>query len=86
MGYFIVFLYLICGVLFYAHMTRTRTLKTKLPMWLVRLQVVVGWFPIVIYSALTQESEVERTLNTPLKDSGLIQPLPGIEMPGKDEE
>ena len=52
-------------------------------MWVVHCQVILLWLPIILKS-LMPEDKLKTALNTSIKDSGLIQPLPGIEMPGKD--
>jgi hypothetical protein len=77
--------YLICGVVFHMRVvTKYTRIKTKLPMWLAHTNIVVFWLPLILISLMNRESELEQTLNTSIKDSGLIQPIPGIEMPGKD--
>ena len=64
-------------------MARCKNVKTKYPMWVVHCQVILLWLPIILKS-LMPEDKLKTALNTSIKDSGLIQPLPGIEMPGKD--
>lgn len=57
-----------------------------MPMWVAHLQVIVGWLPIVAYSIFKQPSpkrDLYKALNKPISETGLIQKLPGIEMPGK---
>jgi hypothetical protein len=77
-------IYLAFGIVFHIKIiTKHTRIKTKLPMWAVHFQVVVLWLPIILNS-LGPEDPLEKALNISIKDSGIITPLPGIEMPGKE--
>ena len=79
-------IYIICGLIFHQLVIRKYKIKKRtIPMWFVHIQLIFGWFPIVIFSAFIQEDDLKSKLNQSIKDSKFIQPLPGIEMPGKDD-
>jgi len=49
-------IYLICGVMFDLFLVNNYAItKRNIPMWAVHFQLIVGWLPMIIYSALTQD-------------------------------
>ena len=78
----IILIYLFCGLVFYIIVkSNYKITKQTIPTWLVHIQLICAWFPILIFSCFNNDDSL---FDRPIKD--VIDTSPGIEMPGENDD